>query len=794
MKTIPSLAPNDDPPHLIVWLTNPKFQLGFALFSLVLMLVFTSAFYLYAVDEGLLLYAETGGEIVKILPGGPAERAGLQVGDVILSIEGRPVDPWLRRPLLPAGVKPGDVLAYTVQRDAQVLTVPVQVETFFDDFGDAVAVIGIQVVAAIFWVLGLLLVLFSSPDDLRARLIGISWLLVGVSAAAGGPGILSRFWGAGVGLIVGWSWLTVTLVSAHLYFPAPTFSARTRRSIVFSLAILTSVISILDILDEWVFKSAGWSLAERGLPVDQIGYFFTALGGISCMALLVRHQFAPDLDIRRKSGIVLWGTVLALSPFLVLTLIPLLLWGPDGAFAPGGLTVLFIVILALVYAYVIRQHTLLKVDFLINRLVVYFVLATVLLLTSTLILGIFAAVLHLPAQLPLVGGVFATLVALPSATIHQRVQEQTNRVLYGSHYDFSTVTGTLSSYLARTLDRQKLFQLLTQSLALQMGIQRTALFLNEGGKLVLQGTEEPPFTAELREEMCQFLKEAHLPVPAPHLWRLLPPKTVQAWEPFAWGQLFVPLIFENTFHGLLILGTRTASEVYSTQDLHIITTVAYQAALALENVQLVETLRGHAQTMVRNHEKQRKRFADDLHDAVLQNLYFLKKRLAEIPGVEDLNDLLFEVMKSLREIIHAQRPSTLDQGLAMALEKLTQEAQGITENAPMISWFDESRDDIEVDDETAISIYRIAQEALFNVLKHAQAQFANVILDQHSPTEWSLTIEDDGIGLPVERLTPANGHAGYGLVGMRERALMIGADLEILSDEEGTSVTLRFAT
>ena len=417
-----------------------------------------------------------------------------------------------------------------------------------------------------------------------------------------------------------------------------------------------------------------------------------------------------------------------------------------------------------------------------------------LLLSSTLFLGVFASVFNLPMELPLLGGAFATLVALPSASIQRRVQEQTNRVLYGSHYDFSTVTSSLSSHLARTLDRQKLIQLLTQSLAVQMGIQQTALFLKEGGKMVVQARDEALFTVEMRDEMCQFLREARVPVPAAHLWRLLAPPTVQRWQPFTWGQLFVPLIFQNTFHGLLILGARTASEVYSAQDIHIVTTVAYQAALALENVQLVETLRGHAQTMVRDHEKHRKRFADDLHDSVLQNLYFIKKRLAEIPGVEELNELLSNVMKALREIIHAQRPSTLDQGLPLALENLTHEMQHISENAPLISWFDETQQELEVDDEMAISIYRIAQEALFNILKHARAKFANVILDQHGPAEWSLTIEDDGVGLALEQLTPLNGHTGYGLVGMRERALMIGAELEILSDGEGTSVTLRFAT
>ncbi len=782
------------PPFIISLVTDPKAQGIFALVSLVLIVVFISSFYLYTVDEGLLLFAETGGEIIEVFSGGPAERAGLREGDVILTIAGQPLDPWLRHPLFPAGVKAGDILAHTIERNGQVLTIPVQVETFFDDFGDTVAVLGIQFVAVVFWVLGLLLILFSSPGDLRARLIGLSWLLVGVSAAAGGPGILSRFWGAGVGLIVGWSWLSVTLVAAHLYFPGPVFSSRVRHAIIWILTATALVISVLDILDEWVFKSAGWSLAQHGLPIDQIGYLFAALAMASSIGLLIRnHFFAKDLDVKRQTRIVLWGTVLALSPFLVLTLIPILLLGPDGAVAPGGLTVLFVVILALVYAYVIRQRELLQIDFIINRLVVFFVLAMLVLLSSTLIFSAFAFVFNLPSELPLLGGAIATLIALPSATIQKRVQAQINRVLYGSHYDFSTVTASLSSRLAQTLDQPKLIELLTGDLAKQMGIRRTTLFLADGNKLVLQPAGDSEFAIDANDEMCKNLLEARIPVRAEHLWKLLTEKTVQRWQRLEWGVLFVPIIFQSSLHGILILGPRAASDVYSEQDVQIIATVAYQAALAAENVRLVETLRGLAQDLVRDNEAQRKSLARDLHDAVLQNLFFLKKRLAEVPGQEDLNGHLDHIMGTLRQTIRAQRPPMLDQGLPLALEDLVNEMQRVNETTPIISWHCESSEEVALDDEAAISVYRIAQEALSNALRHARAEYVNVSLKRDNGHDLRLTVEDDGVGLSMNGASPNASQTGYGLVGMRERALMVGADLEILGEPgEGTTVTLRF--
>ena len=89
------------------------------------------------------------------------------------------------------------------------------------------------------------------------------------------------------------------------------------------------------------------------------------------------------------------------------------------------------------------------------------------------------------------------------------------------------------------------------------------------------------------------------------------------------------------------------------------------------------------------------------------------------------------------------------------------------------------------------NLYRIAQEALHNVVKHAEARTVSVLLsrrDQHA----MLVIEDDGRGFLPDAPPPLHGAAGFGLVSMRERATLVGGELEIDSTPgAGTSIFVR---
>ena len=189
-------------------------------------------------------------------------------------------------------------------------------------------------------------------------------------------------------------------------------------------------------------------------------------------------------------------------------------------------------------------------------------------------------------------------------------------------------------------------------------------------------------------------------------------------------------------------------------------------------------------------EEERRRVARDLHDEIGQNLTGLLlflRRAAETEGEErqralaEAQDTARLMHEELHRLDAMLRPSVLDDlGLAAALTELTQTHRARTA-ADVEASIDES---VRLDERSELVAYRIAQEALTNVARHADASRVSVVLRRSGPSEVELSVRDDGIGV--------NGAAARGGVrGMRERALAVGGNLSISgSPGEGTTVLL----
>jgi signal transduction histidine kinase len=145
-----------------------------------------------------------------------------------------------------------------------------------------------------------------------------------------------------------------------------------------------------------------------------------------------------------------------------------------------------------------------------------------------------------------------------------------------------------------------------------------------------------------------------------------------------------------------------------------------------------------------------------------------------------------QTLNAVRRIATELRPSVLDQlGLAAALEWQSQEFSARTGIEMSLEL---CNDGCSVPDDLGSSAFRIAQESLTNIARHAQAKHVKIRLTQ-SVSRLKLEISDDGIGFPPERL---EGTKSLGLVGMRERALACGGTLSVTCQPGGgTTVLLR---
>lgn len=197
-------------------------------------------------------------------------------------------------------------------------------------------------------------------------------------------------------------------------------------------------------------------------------------------------------------------------------------------------------------------------------------------------------------------------------------------------------------------------------------------------------------------------------------------------------------------------------------------------------------------------EDERRRLARELHDDTIQALIALNQRvqltqlkMAEDPDVssalEEIQTLTEQIIQDLRRVVRALRPLYLDDlGLVAALRMLVQET---SESSGIPIEFINTGIEKRLPAENDLAFYRIAQEGLSNIFRHAQASKATLVI-AYTPDEIQLTITDDGFGFELPE-SPAefapSGH--FGLLGIHERTELIEAQLEIQSKpEEGTSI------
>jgi signal transduction histidine kinase len=140
-------------------------------------------------------------------------------------------------------------------------------------------------------------------------------------------------------------------------------------------------------------------------------------------------------------------------------------------------------------------------------------------------------------------------------------------------------------------------------------------------------------------------------------------------------------------------------------------------------------------------------------------------------------------MSSMRSLVTQLRPPALDGGLGPALRWLASE---FSRDTGVDCVVDIAPDAGKLPTDIATMVFRIVQESLNNVRRHAHASRAELTLRREG-NDWVLTVKDDGRGFDL-----ATPRSGYGLLGMEERALLVGGSLQIDSAPgKGSTVTLR---
>jgi signal transduction histidine kinase len=257
----------------------------------------------------------------------------------------------------------------------------------------------------------------------------------------------------------------------------------------------------------------------------------------------------------------------------------------------------------------------------------------------------------------------------------------------------------------------------------------------------------------------------------------------------------LPLVYQREEIGRLVIAPRAPGEQFSTGDRRLLEDLARQTEVAVHAVRLTADLQRSRERLVTTREEERRRLRRDLHDGLGAQLAGLNVQVGTLRRlirrdtdaadelVVELRDELRSAIADIRRLVYDLRPPALDDlGLLEALRRLAERYGSEDDQLRVLVEAPEDIPDLPAAVEVAV--YRITQEALVNVARHARARTCVVRLVVNDDV--TLEIVDDGVGIYAER------SAGVGLSSMRERASELGGSCVVHSvPKGGTQVLVR---
>jgi signal transduction histidine kinase len=224
----------------------------------------------------------------------------------------------------------------------------------------------------------------------------------------------------------------------------------------------------------------------------------------------------------------------------------------------------------------------------------------------------------------------------------------------------------------------------------------------------------------------------------------------------------------------------------------------HQSRLLAQSLRMEEQLRQLSRQVLRAQEEERKRISRELHDVIAQTLTGINVRLANLKkeamvntkgldgNIASTQQMVEHAVNIVHRFARELRPSVLDDlGLIPALHTYVKNLQQETGIRGSLSAF-AAVEQVSGDKRTVL--YRVAQEALTNVARHAKASRVEVVI-QRIDRAVSMEIKDDGRGFQGDRVLPAGRSKRLGLLGMKERLEMVGGSFAVTSvPGEGTTV------
>jgi len=498
----------------------------------------------------------------------------------------------------------------------------------------------------------------------------------------------------------------------------------------------------------FMFTSANYSKPTPPFIASVLFWFVLFFAGL--YAQIYRYRYVSAPDERQQTKWVLYGFTMAFFLALLLTIWTISFqrqpqetllpwwspiinigWNLAYAFVPISLT------------FAVMRYRLYEVDIIINRTLVYGALTVSVVSIYVLIVGGIGLLVQDEGNL-FISLVATGLVAVLFQPLRERLHRAVNRLFYGQRDDPLIALSQLGKRLEAAIAPEVVLPTLVETISQTLKLPYVGISLKTG--------KEFKIAAQIGKREGDVIR--------------------------------YPLIYQGETVGQLIAGPRGYGESFSQADRRLLESIALQAGSAVYSVQITDALQRSRQQLVTTREEERRRLRRDLHDglgATLAGLNLeagvLRRSIRRDPEkaeavVDEFRKDLRAAIDDIRHLVYELRPPTLDQlGLVEAVRN----------QASQCSWLEgQGGTVLQVKVETPealpplpaaveVAAYRIVQEALTNVVNHAQAQRCVVRLELFADA-LKVEVVDDGVGLTNSRQQ----NHGLGLLSMRERAEELG--------------------
>ena len=417
----------------------------------------------------------------------------------------------------------------------------------------------------------------------------------------------------------------------------------------------------------------------------------------------------------------------------------------------------------------------------------------------------------------------ALIIALLFSPLRDVFQKCIDKVFYHDTYNYRQMLLDFSNKVNNVLDLNELQQTILHPIVESMHVKRAALLFPEVGtgdynvRFVNQSNNEETFS-KLRflndNPIITWLSDKE-DVLRRNLIDIIP-QFKGMWEVErttldALGvELLCPIKSHGKLVGVLALGEKQLGTSYSDEEADLLKTMSNEAAAAIENARMLDNLKIQQLQVeqllgqvVLAQEEERNRISIELHDSVAQWLvavsYGIQSFRHGLPGKEvekahselsDMEGTITKSLKELRRVVVGLRPPALDElGLTKAIRQSLDDlaVDGIAGD------YKQAGKPFNLPSSIEIAVYRVVQESLINIRKHAGATKVALSIE-FNHDELSLEINDNGQGFDlVETLGSAISVGHLGLLGMKQRAEMLGGNMNIKTGEgNGTTVSFHF--